>query len=160
MTSYPEARFRFWRGYLLVCSAVFTLQAVSWVFIGSFDPFGIYDGLLARALYGEDTLPPDAQRMFQFAVAPLGATTAGYFVLLFALVWGAFPRREPWAWWASTIAIAVWFVLDSAFSIRHGAVFNVWLVNIPCVVILGVALGALRPAFRSDPRAANKENGT
>jgi len=147
MAPYPAQRFRFWRGYLLVVSALFAVQAISWVFIGSFDPFGFYDGLLARALYGQDALPADAGRMFQFAVAPLGATTAGYFVLVHAIVRFAFPRREPWAWWAVTAAVAVWFVLDSAFSIVHGAVFNVWLVNIPCVILLGSALAALWPAF-------------
>ena len=156
MTPYPERRFRFWRGWLLVATAIFAVQALSWVFIGSFDPFGIYDGLLARALYGTDTLPADAALLFRFAVVPLGATTAGYFVLAHAIVRFAFPRRERWAWWAVTGAIAVWFVFDSAFSIWHGAAFNVFLVNIPCVVILGVPLGALWPAFQhsaNQPRA-------
>lgn len=160
MTAYPERRFRFWCGYLLVLSALFALQAMSWVFMGGFDPFGVYDGLLARALYGQEALPDDAARMFRFAAVPLGATTAGYFVLVHAIVRFAFPRREPWAWWAVTAAVAVWFALDSVFSIRHGAVFNVWLVNIPCVVLLGVALAALRPAFRGKALNGNEETTT
>jgi len=143
-------RFEFWRRWLLVASAVFALQGALWAVLGSFDPFGYYTRLLAAALWNLPELPPDGQRAFEFMLVPLGATTAGYFVLVHMLVRRAFPRREPWAYWTVVGALLTWFFVDSAFSLAHGAAFNVWLVNVPCVIVMGLPLTLMRGAFR-DP---------
>lgn len=142
-----DRQFRFWQRWLLIASAVFGAMGAAWTVIGSFDPFGLYTGLLAQALWGRAQLTPEAQQMFEFMVVPLGATMAGYFVLAFMIVHHAFPRRERWAYWTVVTALAVWFVLDSTFSVLHGAVFNVWLVNVPCIVIMGLPLVMLRRSF-------------
>lgn len=157
-TSTPDtannAAFERWRRYLLVVSAFFGLFGAAWVVFGSFDPFGLYKSLLAQALWGIPRLPPDAERAFSFVVAPLGATTAGYFLLVHMIVRYALPRREVWAYRAIVGALLVWFVLDTSASIFHGMLANVWLVNIPCLVIMGVPLLALRRWFR--PRATQQ----
>ena len=139
--------FAFWRAYLLVASALFGLQGISWVLFGSFDPFGLYTGLMAQAFWGSTALTAEAQTTWGFAVGPLGATTAGYFLLIHMLVRYAFPRGEWWSYMAVVGAVLVWFGLDTAASLLHGAWFNVLLVNIPCLVLLGVPLFALRRAF-------------
>jgi hypothetical protein len=142
-------RFDFWRRWLLIASAVFALQGALWAVLGSFDPFGYYTRLLGTALWDLPELPPDGQRAFEFMMVPLGATTAGYFVLVHMLVRKAFPRREPWAYWTVVGALLTWFFVDSSFSLVHGAAFNVWLVNVPCVLVLGMPLAFIRRAFTS-----------
>jgi hypothetical protein len=143
-----SARFAFWRTYLLAASALFGVQSVSWLLFGSFDPFGFYTGMMARTFWGSAELTAEAQKTFSFAVGPLGATTAGYFVLVHYLVRYGFPRRERWAYIAVVAAVLVWFGLDTAASLRHGAWFNVVVVNVPCLVLLGIPLLALRRDFR------------
>ncbi len=140
-------RFELWRRWLLIASALFALQGASWAVIGDFDPFGLYAGWLAGALWELPELPSDAQRAFAFMAVPLGATTAGYFVLVHMIVRRAFPRREPWAYWTVATALLTWFVIDSAFSLAHGATFNIWLVNVPCLAVMGLPLAAMRRAF-------------
>lgn len=144
-------RVRFWTNWLQIASVFFGLKAVFWVFIGNFDPFGLYTGLLARAFWETDALPPDAARTFAFMVVPLGATTAGYFILVFFIVRYVFPRRERWAWTAVTAALLTWFLLDSIFSWRHGAFFNIVLVNITCLLVMGAPLAALWRWFFRPP---------
>lgn len=139
--------FTFWRTYLLIASALFGLQGISWIVFGSFDPFGFYTGLMAQTFWGSAELTAEAQKTFSFAVGPLGATTAGYFLLVHCLVRYAFPSRERWAYVAVVAAILVWFGLDTAASLRHGAWFNVAVVNVPCLILLGVPLLALRRVF-------------
>jgi hypothetical protein len=141
------ARFAFWRTYLLIASAVFGLQGVSWILFGSFDPFGLYTGLMARTFWGSAGLTAEAQKTFSFAVGPLGATTAGYFLLVHWLVRYGFARRERWAYTAVVAAVLVWFGLDTIASLLHGAWFNVAIVNVPCLILLGIPLLALRRAF-------------
>jgi len=41
---------------------------------------------------------------------------------------------------ATVSAIGAWFVLDTVMSLYHGALFNVLIVNIPCVLALGIPL--------------------
>jgi hypothetical protein len=50
------------------------------------------------------------------------------------------PRRERWAYTAVFTAVLVWFGLDTAASLRHGAWFNVVIVNVPCLILLGIPL--------------------
>jgi hypothetical protein len=127
---------RFWIGWLRAVSVFFFLQSCYWAVSGRFDPFGIYDGAMARALFGADALPADAERSFRFALAPFGATSAAYFLLQLALVHFALARGERWAWWAVFGAFGFWFALDSALSLAHGARFNVWLANLPALALM------------------------
>lgn len=143
----PPPRFAFWRNWLLIASGLFTIQSITWLFFGSFDPFGLYTGLMAQSFWDTSTLTPEAQKTFAFAVVPLGATTAGYFLMVHFLVRYGFPRRERWAYRAVVAALLLWFVLDTSFSLWHGAWFNVLIVNLPCVVIMGIPLLGLRRAF-------------
>ena len=47
--------------FLEILVLALALQGLGWALIGSFDPFGIWDGLAARALYGEAQLPAEAR---------------------------------------------------------------------------------------------------
>jgi hypothetical protein len=153
----PRTDTTFFDHWLLVACVTFGLYSLVWVVLGSFDPIGLWDGLLAGAFY--DGVTPEAvERFRRFILGPLGATSAAAFFALAFIVRFPFRRREPWAFTAVAGAIWLWFVVDSAASIYHGAAFNVWLVNLPCVVALSIPLAALYPRFRgggvSQPAAA------
>lgn len=132
--------FRFWTSYLRALSLSFAAASAYWAVAGAFDPFGVYETRMARAFFGTPVLPAEAERVFSFVLAPFGATSLGYFVLQLFLVHVAFPRREPWAWWAVASAFAIWFVLDTALSLAHGARFNVALANLPALVAMAPGL--------------------
>lgn len=145
--------FGFWRCWLMVASAMFGIFGASWAVLGNFDPFGIYTSLLARSQWGTGQPTSEALDTFAFMAVPLGATTAGYFVMVFMLVRFAFAQRQPWAYWTVVAALLTWFVIDSVFSGLHGAYFNIWLVNLPCLLIMGVPLLMLRNAFAGRSRS-------
>jgi hypothetical protein len=136
-----------WRRVLLAITAVFAVLALGWAVLGTFDPFGFYEGYMARWLFDTDGLPDPAKRAFAFALIPAGATTAAFFVLVHMIVRHAFPRREAWAYRAVVWAVLVWFVVDSGLSALHGAWFNIAIANVPCLLVLGVPLVYLRPYF-------------
>jgi hypothetical protein len=140
-----------WIRILFVLCVLFAVQALSWALIGSFDPFGIYDSYMASSLWGGRTLSADARRAFAFALILLGATTVGFFVLVALVVKHAFPRRERWAYRAVVGAILTWFTIDTTLSAMAGAWFNILIVNLPCLLLLGIPLAALRRDFRSEP---------
>jgi hypothetical protein len=137
----------FWDHWLFGACVLFAVVSLLWIPMGSFDPIGFWDGRLAAAFYDDQT--PDAVVRFRrFILGPLGATSAAAFVALALIARIPFRRREPWALHAIGSAVWVWFIADSAASLYHGALFNVLLVNLPCVAVLTVPLVALRPRFR------------
>ena len=142
-----ESTFLFWQRLLLVICAMFAVQSVSWMIIGSFDPFGFYDYWMAHSLFGTDKLTEEARKTFAFVLIPFGATTAAYFALVFLVVKNAFPKRERWAYRAVIATILIWFSLDTLFCLWAKAYFNILIVNIPCIVFGGIPLIALRGQF-------------
>ena len=141
----------FFDHWLFVACVVLGLYGFVWVILGSLDPLGLWDGLLADAFYGGRT-PDDVARFRRFILGPLGAVNVAAFFALALIVRFPFRRREPWAFIAIAGAVWLWFLVDSAASIYHGAFFNVWLVNLPCIVVLTIPLVALYPRFREGAR--------
>jgi hypothetical protein len=142
VTPNDAAHLERWRRRLVALCMLFALVGASWVVLGSLDPLGLYERLLARAFFGAGSLGPLAGPVFRFMAGLLGATTAAFFVLAAFVVEHAFPAR--WAYRAVWAAVLTWFVLNSALSLFVGATFNVAVVNVPCLVALAVPLLALR----------------
>lgn len=136
----------FFDHWLVGACVVFALQGLTWVVIGSFDPFGVWDGLYARTFH-DGVVPPDVASFRRFILGPFGATIAGFFCAVALIARIPFRRREPWAFWAVAGASWLWFLVDSAASLAHGALFNVLLVNVPCIAVLTVPLIALKSRF-------------
>jgi hypothetical protein len=42
----------------------------------------------------------------------------------------------------------LWFVVDSGMSVYHGAFFNVWMINVWTLLLVGLPLAMTRRAFR------------
>ncbi len=74
----------------------------------------------------------------------LGAVLVGWLLLLLAVVRKPLRRREPWAWGAIAWSTAVWFVLDTGFSLAVGSPSHA-AFNLVFAVALGLPLVALRP---------------
>ncbi len=141
-----DRKFRFYRGWLMLAAAIFTLQGIVWVLLGSFDPLGLWDQLMFDSLFAGKQ-DAEVVRFRRFILGPFGATLAGYFVMVFCLAKYAFPQRQPWAYYTVVSAVLTWFLVDCCASFYHGAYFNILLVNLPCITILGIPLWGLRRYF-------------
>jgi len=108
--------------------------------MGSLDPFGYYDRMMSIALLEGSPLTQETRKVFQFSLVMLGATTSGFFVMFGLVARYGLLKRQRWAHWTLSGGLGTWFVLDSAGSIAAGATFNVLLVNLPCLLVLGIPL--------------------
>lgn len=143
--------FAFWQRWLLVGSC---LLAASGLLVALFpEAFFLapWRAGLADAFFVDGVEPVAAARVRRFLLAPLGATIAGTYVLQAFVAAGPFARREPWSWRASVAALLTWCVADTALSVAHGALFNVLLVNVPGVALIGLPLAMTRRAFACQP---------
>lgn len=128
--------FHHWTTYLKYISLFFAAQGLMWALIGSFDPMGIYDSLMAQAFFKRPDLPESARQVFRFILAPFGATTAGYFILQYFITVHAFANQQKWAYQAIMVAFLFWFVTDTILSLYHQAYFNVYMANIPALLLM------------------------
>lgn len=140
---------RRWLFVLVALCVLMALQGVSWMVLGSFDPWGIWDGLAAQELYGSAELPPEARQFARLVMIPFGATDAAFFALAALVLWRGVGRGQGWALEAFAWSFALWFMLDSLGCALLGAWFNVWLVNVPALVLVSVPYLFLRHAVRA-----------
>ena len=141
--------FHKWIAYLKYISLFFAFQGLLWAFIGSFDQFGIYNSLMAEAFFRQQVLPAPAEKVFRFILAPFGATTPGYFVLQYFITIHAFAARQRWAYQAIVFAFLFWFVIDTSLSIYHQPYFNIWMANIPALVLMSPVMLFTKKYFKA-----------
>lgn len=138
---------RMLRCFEVLC-AILAVQGLGWALIGSFDPFGTWDGLAAQALYAAPRLPDAALPLARLLLVLLGATDAGFFVLLYFLVRHGISSGLPWAHRAAVCGIGAWFLIDTLGSLYLGAWFNVALVNLPALLLMAIPLWSVRNLHR------------
>lgn len=131
--------FRFWFVWLLAASILnLIIGLVIAFFPGSF-LFEHHTADLTDTFF-DGFMSSNAERVRQFFFGIIGGTIAGYFFLQTMIVLFPFRKRERWAWHAIFWAILVWFITDSLLSIIHGAFFNVWMINIPALLVTIIPL--------------------
>jgi hypothetical protein len=131
--------FQFWYFWLLLVSVLNLVAGLLIaLFPGSF-LFELHTVALAEAFFGEN-LTESTEQMRRFFFGIIGGTIAGYFLLQTLIVIFPFRNRECWSWHAIFWAILLWFLIDSTLSIVHGAFFNVWMINIPSLLLIMIPL--------------------
>lgn len=141
-----ERAFAFWCRWLLISSGGFCLFGVLIAVFPDARLLAPWTAAAAERFHG-GVEPPEAAAMRAFLFGTLGSTMAGSYLLQAFVIRFAFARRERWAWWATLAALLLWFGVDSALSLAHGAAFNVWMINVVPLVIFGLPLMATRRAF-------------
>jgi hypothetical protein len=138
--------FDFWHEWLVLATATAIAAGLAIALAPDSLLFDHHTDAIAKAFFGGD-MPESGRDMRAFLFGPLGGTIVGYFVMQLFVVLGPFRRRERWAWHAVAWPLLAWFTLDSAMSVYHGATFNVWMVNLPTLVLVGIPLLATRADF-------------
>jgi hypothetical protein len=134
-----NSTFRFWYKWLLAVSFLNMIMGIIIaLFPGSF-LFEAHTEALSKTFF-EGVLPWQAELMRRFFFGIIGGTIAGYFLLQTLIVLFPFRNGERWAWHAVFWAILLWFMIDSTLSILHGAFFNVWMINIPSLLLTLIPL--------------------
>ncbi|MCA9644347.1 MAG: hypothetical protein KC492_26815, partial [Myxococcales bacterium] len=75
----------------------------------------------------------------------LGGSIAGKWVAAAYVVvrGGAFAKRTLW------VGLLSWFLIDSFVSARHGAWFNIWMINIVPLVLTGALISLWQAPTRA-----------
>lgn len=140
--------FEFWRRWLFGASLFFGLFGIVAAIFGDTVLFTLWKERAAAVFWDAEAMPAEANRFRLFLFGPLGGTIAGTYVLQAYIAHYPFRRKEKWAWRASVLALLTWFGVDSAVSVYHGAIFNVYLVNVFALIGIGLPLAATWQDFK------------
>jgi len=137
------ARAEHLRRWCVVASALFTLLGVA-IALGAAGPaLDLWFDALGRRFFPSGPTP-EILAVRDFLLGPLGATIAARWLLMAWLFHEPIRRGEPWAHRAATWSLWGWFVLDSGVSAWQRAWFNVALVNVWPMLLVGVPLHLMR----------------
>lgn len=152
--------FRFWQRWLTISCFLFGSVGIAVALFSDSPMFSLWNASFAQVFAEGAALAPEAARTKSFLLGPLGGTILGSYVLCGFVAAVPFARRERWAWWAISLSLASWFALDSTVSVRHGACFNVYLINLVTLVGQGIPLAMTAPAFFGrSPRSEKEVSG-
>lgn len=141
-------RSRFWDWWLIAVTTVLAALGVGLALANGTGLFGwLHHGI--NGAFWRGGPPGQVVRDYQrWVFAVVGATLAGWGVMMTAVARLAFWQRQRWAWLAIAASAATWFALDTAASVAAQVWVNVG-INVACAVALAVPLAATRSSFRS-----------
>lgn len=141
-------RFDLCHRWILVISGIVIVFGVLMAIFNQSAIFDLFNNQIDPVFWG-DTPPPEAYAQHQgWVYGVLGATMAGWGLMLFFIVKYPFRQREKWAWTATTTSLGCWYLLDTAISLYFGVVFNA-VFNTLLLLLVLPPLVVTRKAFVS-----------
>lgn len=116
-------------------------------YFGDSPLFDIYNQQLIARFWHTTQLPDNVKEFKAFLFGSLGGTIAGKYIVMAYIVYYPFRQKEAWAWKALFWGQIVWFVIDSSVSFYHHAYFNILIINMLPMIIIGVPLLRVRKCF-------------
>lgn len=89
-----------------------------------------FDGLAHFAL----SSGPESEALARSFFGAIGAAVTAQFAVIVMVARGPLGRRPELAW-ACAATLLLWFVVDSAYGLAHGGLFNVMMVNVPTLIL-------------------------
>lgn len=119
---------KFWFGWLKIAAALCTLFGVFMALFNQSGMFNFLNNLIVNSFYSSNSNVSIIAPLQAWLIGILGATMAGWGIMMLYLIKHPLQNKERWAWNAIFISMIVWFTIDSFISFHYGANFNL-LIN-------------------------------
>ena len=121
--------FIFWQKWLFYSSLLFALFGILFAIDGDNMFFKPYNEALAHIFWQQADIPESIKSFRAFIWAPLGGTIACCYLLLAAIAYYPFKRKEKRARNSILIAFGTWILIDSFVCFCYGVYFQIYLIN-------------------------------
>lgn len=152
-----DGRFHFWRRWFTWANVTTLGVGLLVAFAGNSLPLALHNDLTREVFFGGEAFSPEVLRLKNWLFGVIGASIVGFHALMIMLSEYALRRREQWAYRAAWLGLLSWFGIDTGVSLYHGAVHNVLLINLVALVLIGLPLAMMRPAWTDAPVAPRGE---
>jgi hypothetical protein len=113
--------------------------------------FAAYRETLARWAYGAAAIPASDADLAGLMLGITGGSIAGKWIVHALVARSALAEGEAWARDLTLRGLAAWFFADSIASLAVGAAFNVWMINLVPVALVGAPLVLAWRKFDATP---------
>ncbi len=139
--------FNFWQKWLLITSIFLITFGFGLAFFNHTGFFNqIFNDQINPAFWGHTQIDGTITHFQGWIYGVLGATVAGWGVMMLFLILYPFKARERWAWSAAAFNIGLWFVVDTAVSLAYGVLYNA-AFNILLLIVFTLPLIFTRKYF-------------
>ena len=134
---------RFWLRWLTLVALAVIVFGLSMFLLPSLSQ-GFFNLLIFQHIASPFAAAPE--RYIVFICGIYGVTIVCWMLALLTIIVIPFRRGELWAWWAITLSLGVWFVVDSTYSLAVGFSANAAL-NATIFVMFAIPLTATYKEF-------------
>jgi hypothetical protein len=139
-------RFNFWYRWLFVLGIIIILFGVFMTLFNQSLLFRLFNDQIDPVFWGDEAISEAFIKFQGWVYGVLGATMAGWGVMLIFIIQYPFRQREKWAWIAIAASLGFWYLLDTALSLYFGVFFNA-VFNTLLVFLVLPPLTATRKAI-------------
>jgi len=139
-------KFLFWQKWLLVVGIVLVLFGIIMALFSGTTLFALFDGQINPVFWNAAEISGEIQQFQHWIYGVLGATVAGWGILITFIAYYPFKAQERWSWNCVFWGILVWFIVDTTISLYHSVYFNA-IFNTVLLVLIVLPLGFTRRCF-------------
>lgn len=132
--------FDFWVRWLIGANVMTVIVGLLAAFAGNSIFFAYHNDQTELLFFGGNELAQNELYFKNWLFGIIGGTIVGFHILMIFIANNAYRKKEKWAYWAMWSGLLSWFVIDSSISTFYGAVYNVYLINIVALVLIGLPL--------------------
>lgn len=138
--------FTFWARWMFGIAVLIVFFGLFMALFNGTKIFDLFNDQINPVFWDRKDISGPAEDFQQWVYGLTGATMAGWGLMFAYLARFPFCRKERWAWNAVAFSIALWYVVDTAISIRFEVYFNAFF-NTVLLVLLAVPLVLTRKEF-------------
>lgn len=141
--------FNFWHKWLLATSIILIAFGLGMAFFNQSAVFNqTFNNQINPAFWGHTQIDGMITHFQGWIYGVLGATVAGWGVMVFFIIQYPFISRQLWAWTACALSIGVWYAVDTWISLAFGVYFNA-VFNTLLLLLFALPLTYTRSQFNA-----------
>ena len=142
-------KFEFWRKWLTWANVLTLIVGLLVAFAGNSIFFEIHNDYTKEVFFKGEEFHEDILKFKNWLFGIIGGTIVGFHVLMIFISENAFRNKEKWAYKALWLGLLSWFLIDSSISVYYGAIYNLILINMIALLLIGLPLVMTRKEFKS-----------
>ena len=140
-------QFSFWQKWLTYANVMTVGVGLIVAFAGNSLLLEIHNTYTRQVFFDNQPFSTEVLVFKNWLFGIIGGTIVGFHILMIMISEFAFKRKERWAYKALWLGLLSWFLIDSTVSYYYDAVYNIVLINLVALVLIGVPLVATRNEF-------------
>ena len=141
-------RFLFWQKWFFSITLIIIIYGLGLAFFNQTVIFNyLLNNQVNAAFWGTTKVTEEVLKFQRFIYGVLGATAAGWGIILAFIAHYPFRKKEKWVWNSLVLGICIWFVTDTGFSIYYEAYSNA-LINTILLIAVGLPLILTKDEFK------------